>query len=205
MTTLSDIRGEIAGALRDSANTTWATGELDDLINQGIDEIADFYPKEIVQTLGTVSAGVFSYAASSFTKVYRIDIYSGTSYLGPFDHRFGDSRDDGWELHGGVLYLPINIPLATGYTVQAWGYGRYIQLSVSSSTTDLDASGLHALKTFVQMEALNQLVIDRAKFQQYQSNANATDATLLSIAQSANALSSRWRRQQQRLRRLRKV
>ena len=55
-TTLSDLQTQLARQLHDTSNTTWSVAELTDLINQGIDALADFYPKEIVQTVGTVSA-----------------------------------------------------------------------------------------------------------------------------------------------------
>ena len=127
MTTLADLRTSISRSLRDTSNLTWSVTEIDDLVNQGIDAIADFYPREIVQTLGTVSAGVSSYSATSFTRIYRLDIYSSAgTYLGEFSHGFGDA-DSGWELHGGVLYMPPNITLDTGNTLKAFGYGRYVQ------------------------------------------------------------------------------
>src|SRR5690242_14557825 len=75
-TTLSDLQTQLARQLHDTSNTTWSVAELTDLINQGIDALADFYPKEIVQTVGTVSAGVTSYAASSFENIYRVAIYT---------------------------------------------------------------------------------------------------------------------------------
>ena len=204
MATLSDLRTTVARRLRDSSNTTWTTAELDDLINQAIDEIADFYPREIVTTIGTVSAGVVSYAASSYTNIYRLDIYtSAGSYRTTFPHGIGGANS-GWELHGGIVYLPPSYSYTAGDTLKAWGYGRYVQLAASTSTTDLDQSGIWALVSYCQAEGLQQLVNDRAKFQQWQSNTNNTDVTALALAQLASAAQNRWRRQQQRLRRMRK-
>jgi len=205
VTTLSQLEVRLATKLRDSANATWSTAELDDLINAGIDAVSDVRPREIVQTVGTVSANVFTYDASAFDRIYRLDIFSSAgSYLGSFEHMFGDSRDGGWETHGGVLYMPINIPLATGYTLQAFGYGPHIQLSTGSSTTDMSVAEINAMLIFAQAEAMTGLVTDRAKYQQFQANSNATDATLLGVAQAASALQARWQRERQRLRRVRK-
>lgn len=206
MTTLADLQATIGGALRDSAHSTFSTSALSDLINQGIDAIADFYPKEIVQAISVSADPVHpGYDASDFTSIFRIDLYDDTTYRGSLEHLFGNDAEGGWELHAGVLSFPPSLTVSiSAYTVRAWGYGRYIQLSASSSTTDLDASGIHALKAFCQMEAFGQLMSDRMKFQQWQANSNSSDVTMLALAQAQSAAVNSWRRQQQRLRRVRK-
>jgi hypothetical protein len=205
MATLSDLRTYVSRDLRDTGNTTWSTGEIDDLINQGIDELASFYPKEIVSTVGTVSAGVVSYAASSYTNIYRIDQYSGTTFMGSLAHGVGEGPDSGWELHAGVLWLPPTYPPPAGYTLRAYGYGAYTQLAASSSVTDLDTSGQWAVRIFAQVEGLFHLINDRAKFKQWQTDPQNTDVGLLALNQMYGAASSRWARQVQRLRTIRKL
>jgi hypothetical protein len=205
MATLSDLRTYVARDLRDTTNATWSTSELDDRINQGIDALSQFYPKQIVSTFATVSAGVSSYAASSFTNIYRIDTYDGTTYMGTMPHGVGEGPDSGWELHAGVVWMPPTYPVPTGYTLRAFGYGGYIQLSASTQTTDLDTSGIFAVRTFVQVESLAQLIADRAKFQQWQVDSNNTDVTALGLAQLYGGATSRWAREVQRLRTLRKL
>jgi hypothetical protein len=204
--TLSDIRTQVARDLRDSSNNTWSTTELNDLINQGLDALADFYPLEIVSTFATVSSGVFSYSASSFTNVYRVDIYSSAgSYTGTLPAGIGDGPDSGWELHGGVIYLPPNWTLDAGSTLTAFGYGRYIQLSADTSTTDADTAGVNAVRIFCQAEAFGRLLADRAAFQQWQASPGNTDTTLLGLSQVAFSWRRRWQEEQRRLRRLRKL
>ena len=205
MTTLADLETTVARRLRDSGNATWTLPELADLINQGIDEIADFYPREIVQTIGTVSAGVISYAVSSYTNIYRLDIYtSAGSYKDTMPAGIGGANS-GWEMHGGVLYLPPAYSYTTGDTLRAWGYGRFTQLATSTSVTDLDQSAIWALVTYCQAEGLTQLVDGRANFQQWQANSNNTDVTPDSIARLARGAQDRWRASQRRLRRMRKT
>lgn len=205
MATLSDIRTTVARRLRDSTNAVWTTAELNDLINEGIDEIADFYPREIVTTLGTVSAGVVSYSASSYSSIYRLDIYSSAdSYLDTMPVGIGGANS-GWELHGGVVYLPPSYGYTAGTTLKAWGYARYVQLSADTSVTDLDQSGIWALVSFCVAEGLAQLVDGRANFQQWQANANATDLTAQGLQSLASQALTRWRLQQKRLRRMRKT
>jgi len=205
MTTLSDLETRLASELRDAAHNTWSVAELDYLINQGIDAVADFYPKDIVQTIGTVASGTTSYAITSFTNIYRLDVYtSGGSYRGEILNRIGPANS-GFETHGGVLYIPPAYSYPAGDTLQAWGYGRYIQLSVSSSTTDMDVSAINAVMVFAVAEAYGRLISDRTQFQQWQSNTTGTDVTALGLAQLASAARNRWREERNRLRRMRKV
>jgi len=204
MATLADLRTRLSMELRDTGNDTWSVAEVDDLINQGIDALADVYPKEIVQTIGTISAGVLSYAASSYSRVYRLDLYtSAGSYRTEIPHGYG-SANSGWELHGGVIYLPPSYAYPTGDTIRAFGYGRYVQLSAATQTTDLASEGIYAVLVFAQSEAYSRLISDRVKFQQWQANSNATDTTALGLAQVATASARRWEAEQRRLRRLRK-
>lgn len=204
MTTLAQIEVMVSRDLRDPTNVTWGTSEVDDLINQGIDALADINPKEIVQTIGTVSAGVISYSVSSFSNIYRLDIFtSAGSYRDTLPHGIGGANS-GWEMHGGILYLPPAYTFNAGDTLKAWGYGRYIQLSASSSTTDLSSEGLWAVRVFCQAEGFGRLIADRTQFQQWQDLPGNTDVTALALAQLAGAARSRWRDEQRRLRRMRK-
>lgn len=205
MTTLADLQTSLAIDLRDTGNATWNTSELTRLINKGTDALADFYPKEIVQTLGTIAAGVNSYAASSFTSISRVDIYTSEgSYRTEMARAHGDGANSGWELHAGALHIPPSVAWTDGDTLRAFGYGRYIQLSASTQTTDVPAEGLWAVHTFAVGEAYRRLIANRVAFQQWQTNSNNTDARLLDIASVAGQMTQEWRREQQRLRRLRK-
>lgn len=205
MATLSDLRTYVARDLRDTGNDTWSVAELDDLINQGIDELASFYPREIVSNFATVSAGVVSYAASSYTNIYRIDTYSGSTFMGTLSHGVGEGPDSGWELHAGVIWLPPTFTLPAGYVLRGFGYGAYVQLSASTQTTDLDSTGIWAVRMFAQVEAFAHLIADRAKYQQWQTDSNNTDVTPLALAQLYNSSLGRWARQVRRLRKVRKL
>lgn len=204
MATLSDMRTEVSRKLRDTSNEIWTTTEVDDAINQGIDALAAFYPREIVSNFATVAAGVQSYAASSFTNIYRIEQYSGTTFKGVIPHGIGGG-DSGWESHGSVIYLPAGYTFTTGYVLRAYGYGAYVQLSASTQTTDLDTSGQWAVKVFAQVECISALLNDRVKFQQWQVDTNSTDVTLLALTQTYNSLRSKWNGERQRLKRMRKL
>lgn len=204
MTTLSDLETKLARALRDTAHGTWSTDELDDLINAGILAVSDVAPREIVQTVGTVAAGVNSYSASSFSYVYRVDIYTASGELYGTIPCETDGPDSGWQFHGGVVYLPPNWLPPDGSTVQAWGYGAYIQLAVSSSTTDLSARAMVAVVLFGQIEGYGRLIADRAAFGQWQAEPDNRDTTLLALNQTYFSLRRRWEAEQRLLRRMRK-
>jgi hypothetical protein len=205
MATLSDIRTTVARGLRDASFDTFTVSEVDDLINQGIDALADVYPKEIVSSVGTVAASVFTYSVSSFTNIYRIDVHDSLDvYRTEIPHAF-EGRNSGWETHAGVLYLPPAWPLTAGDTLRAFGYGRYVQLAAATATTDLDASGIWAVGVFAQAEGYGRLLTDRVLFAQWQAQPGNTDVTALALNQLTYAKQQRWVAEQRRLRRMRKL
>lgn len=208
-TLLSDLITDVSRDLRDTGNAVWSTSEITDLINQGIDALGEFYPKE-VQDYGTVVivAGTFTYALpSGFSSIYRIDVWSTSdSYKSVLDHtRPYDGPNSGWDLHNSVLYLPPSLPLLGGDKLRIFGYGPWTQLAATSSTTDLDTSGIWAVRVFCQAEAFQRLVASRADFQQWQVASNNTDvsaAVMMSMAVQARA---RWTEQKHRIRKYRKT
>lgn len=204
MATLSDLRTEVSRKLRDTTNTTWSTTEVDDAINQGIDALAAFYPREIVSDVATIAAGTRTYSVSSFTNIYRIEQWSGTTFKGIIPHGVGGG-DSGWETHANVLYLPAGYTYTTGYVLRAYGYGAYTQLSASTQTTDLDTSGQWAVKVYAQIECVSALLNDRVAFAQWQVDTNSTDVSLLALTQTYNSLRSKWASERQRLKRMRKL
>ena len=206
MATFSDLKTYVARDLRDTGNDVWSTDELGDLINQGIDAIADVRPKEIVQTIGTVAAATYTYAASDYEKVYRLDIYTAAgSYDGELPEYTGDGADSGYQLINGVVYLPVGYPLTVGDTLRAFGYGRYVQLSADTATTDLSQSLIWALRVFCQSEAFGRLLADRSTFQQWQSTPGNTDVTATGLAQLYLTARRRWQEERARIRRMRRV
>lgn len=205
MATLADLRTYVARDIRDPSFGTFSATEVDDMVIQGIDALADVYPKEIVTTIGTVAASVFTYGVSTFSNIYRLDIYTSTgSYRATMPHAY-EGPDSGWETHANVLYLPPNWRLTAGDTLRAFGYGRYIALSAATQTTDLDASGIWAVRVFAQAEAYSRLLMDRALFTQWQSQPGNSDTTALALNQVAFAAQRRWSAELRRLRRMRKL
>ena len=207
MATLADLRTYVSRDLRDASNTTFTTTEVDDLVNQGIDALADVYPKEIVSVVGTVATNVYTYPVTDYTNIYRVDIHdpaSSPTYQAEVPHAY-EGRNSGWETHAGVLYLPPNWPLTAGRWIRAFGYGRYVQLSASTQTTDLDSSGIWAVRVFAQSRGFARLLMDRALFSQWQAQPGNTDTTAIALNQLAYSAKQDWAAERQRLRRVRKL
>lgn len=207
MTTLSTLITNVSGDLRDSSNTTFSTAEVTDLINRGISMMETVYPREIWSSATTISAGVYTYSLpTGMTSPYRVDIYTDAgSYSSTLARSFGEGPNTGWEVHNSILYIPPDLTLTAGYTLHVFGYGGYTQLAASSDTTDLDTVGEWALRLFCQTEALSLLLVDRAKFQQWQADSNNTDITAIGVAQLYQISQRRWDREVSRLRRMRKT
>ena len=71
--------------------------------------------------------------------------------------------------------------------------------------TDLDNLGIVAVRTFVRYMALQQLTVDRAKFQQWSQTPGNSDITPLSLSSEVQVYRQIWKDQQSDLRVVRKV
>lgn len=208
MTTLSDLRTTISAALRDSANGTFTTAEVNAMVNQGIDAIAAFYPQEVADYSLTISASVFTYAIpSSINHVYRVDIFtSADSYRTtvPKAIEVTEGPNSGWEQHGGVLFLPPSYFYTSGDKIKLFGYGGYAQLDADNDVTDLDQSAIWALVAFCQNKAFGRLAMDRGLYTQWQTESGNSDVSMAALAQARQQARQEWRDETSRLRRMRK-
>jgi hypothetical protein len=208
VTTLASLEATISAALRDSSNATFTTTEVDALINQGIDAISAFYPKEVIDYTLTVSASAFSYTVpSTVSHIYRVDIWtSANTYRTtlPKANEVTEGPNSGWEFHGGILYFPPSYTYTAGDKIKLFGYGGFLQLSASSSTTDLDVSAIWALVAFCQNKAFGRLSMERGLFQQWQTQSGNSDVSMAALVQARAQARQEWRDEMVRLRRMRK-
>lgn len=210
-TTFASLLSSLRLSLRDPNGTTWSDAQLGELINRGIDAIGEVYQSETVQQTAftqPVSGSVFSVALSTVAWPVRVDVYdSSGKYRETVRPSSGDGPDSGWEVHGGILYLPTRYVLATD-TGTLWivGYGAWDQINtaVTSSTTNLDTTAQNAVKVYVEAEALTMLTFDRAQYQQWQVSSGSSDISALGMNNLAMAAQQRWRQEKNRIRRLRK-
>jgi hypothetical protein len=210
-TTFSSLLTSLRLSLRDPNATTWSDAQLGELVNRGIDAIGSVYPCELVESVAftqPVSGAVFSSALSSVTWPVRVDIYDASGkYRETVRPSSGDGPDSGWEVHGGILYLPTRYVLATDTgTMKVFGYGNWTQINTAqtSSSTNLDTTAQNAVKVFVEAEALTMLTFDRAQYQQWQVSSGSSDISALGMNNLALAAQQRWRQEKNRIRRLRK-
>jgi hypothetical protein len=207
--TLSTLRTSVRSDLRDTAGATWTDTEINDLINSGIDWINGFYPKDAIQTTAytqPISGELFSVALTSVNWPFRVDVYtSGGQYQETLWPNSGDGPDSGWDVHNSILFFPPHYTLPDNGTLRIFGYTGFVQLSSNTSTTDMDTTALNAMRVWVQAEAFNRLLSDRVAFQQWQVQSGNSDVSALSLNQIAFSNQARIRREETRLRRMRRL
>lgn len=211
-TTFASLLSSLRLSLRDPNGTTWSDAQIGELINRGIDAVSGVYPFETVDSVAftqPVTGSVFSVALTTVNWPIRVDVYDGNGkYRETINPTAGDGPDSGWEIHGGVLYMPTRYALPTDQgTLKVVGYGDWSQINTAqtSSVTNLDITAQNAVKVFVEAEALSMLTFDRAQFQQWQVGSGNSDVTALGMNNLAMSAQQRWRQEKVRIRRFRKL
>lgn len=206
---LTTLRTSVRSDLRDTAGATWTDTEINDLVNSGIDWLNGLYPKEAIQTTAytqPISGELFSVALTAVNWPFRIDIYTdGGQYRETLWPSTGDGPDSGWEVHNNTLFLAPHYVLPDTGTMRIFGYTGFVQLSSNTSTTDMDVSAIAGMRVWVQAEAFNRLLSDRVAFQQWQVQSGNSDVSALSLNQIALSNQARIRREETRLRRMRRL
>jgi hypothetical protein len=198
-------------SLRDPNATTWSNLQLGELINRGIDAVGDIYQYETIQTTSftqPIVGTVFSTALTTVTWPIRVDVYATNGqFRETVNPSSGDGPASGWEVHGGILYMPTHYRLAAeSGTLNIVGYGAWTQIDTSqtSSITNLDTTAQNAVKIYVEAEAFTMLTFDRAQYQQWQVSSGSSDISALGMNNLALAAQQRWRQEKNRIRRFRK-
>jgi hypothetical protein len=207
--TLTQLRTSVRSDLRDPNGATWSDTEVNDLINSGIDWVSGFYPNEAIQTVAytqPISGAVNSVALSAVSWPFRVDVYdSSGQYRESLLPSSGDGPDSGWEVHSGIIFFPPHYTLPSPGTLKIFGYAGYVQLSSNTATTDMDTSAISSIRVWAQAEAFNRLLSDRVAFQQWQVQSGNSDVSALSMNQIALSNQARVRREEARLRRIRRL
>jgi len=77
--------------------------------------------------------------------------------------------------------------------------------SSDSTTSNLDTTALNAVRVWAQAEAFSRLLSDRVAFQQWQVQSGNSDVSALSMNQIALSNQQRVRREETRLRKMRRL
>jgi hypothetical protein len=207
------LRASVSRDLRDPANKTFQQPEVLDLINLAIVEVSRIYPKEEVQELAVDQDGQKAFLTDA-QSVFRVELMrDGVPYGVIRTSGLLSNAEDGWDLHGGVLWLP-------GYaasrliaeelpTVRVWGYWPrdLVDLDEGSGTevVDVDAEAEFAIRSVASLNGYQRLQNERGLFQQWLTNTGNQDVSPNQLAQIADMYGARWREQRNRLRTLQRT
>jgi len=111
--------------------------------------------------------------------------------------RGGDNSEAGWDYWDGSLHIPYRtlqvVDPATTY-LRVWGYAPYDLLAYATQTADLSDEAEEAVLTYVRVEALSRLVLERDLFTQWQTRQGNTDVSPASLMNSLAMAREDWRR-----------
>jgi len=105
--------------------------------------------------------------------------------------------ETGWDFWDGSLHIPYKtlqvVDPATTY-LRVWGYAPYDRLTYATQTADLSDEAEEAVLTYVRVEALSRLVLERDLFTQWQTRQGNTDVSPASLMNSLAMAREDWRR-----------
>lgn len=209
----SDIRAGVSRDLRDPDNKTFTTQEVDDLVNQAIVEVGRVYPKQDVVEMAVTDDGQRQFT-TDVTSLFRVELVKdGVVFYGvPRVSNMLTAAEDGWDLHGGILWMPEfaaqRLVVADSPTVRIWGYWRRDTFATADPDTtvfDGDAEAEFAVRTYALLLGYQRLQNDRILFQQWLTNTGNTDVSPNQLGGTADMYMSQWRELRNRLRGLQRV
>jgi hypothetical protein len=207
------LRASVSRDLRDPANKTFQQPEVLDLINLAIVEVSRIYPKEEVQELPVDQDAQKAYLTDA-QSLFRVEVMRDGSPRGvPRATSTLSTAEDGWDLHGGVLWLPYfaaaGLVAEDNPTVRIWGYWPrdLVDLDDASGTeaVDVDAEAEFAVRSVASLNGYQRLQNERGLFQQWLTNTGNQDVSPNQLAQIADMYGARWREQRNRLRTLQRT
>ncbi len=202
--TLETLRTAIARDLHDSNYTAFSSVEITDLINMGIAELNRLTPMEYLDDVAFI-ASTYSYALDeTVDDIFRVEMWRDGGYWGTVP-RIGDESNTGWEFYGGTLLLPTSLSFDSDEdTLRLWGYSIRDPLLEEEDVAQINLEGEMVIRSYCQFTCFQRLVMSRALFQQWQTNANNTDVSPTQLLGMANVYASEWRALRNRVRRIRR-
>lgn len=199
--TLAQLEVMLADDIRDAG--TFDETDLIRLINDGIVEINRVYPLHVVDTIALAQGT--TYYGTRFSDIYRVEVWSGSDFVGLIPSGDGNGPYTGWNLYTRTLYIPPNLvgtEMFAAYenlSMQVAGYAKR-QLGDVATKTDpleLDPEAALGVRWFAQYRAFQMLMSDRSLYKQWQGQSNNSDVSmpmLLNLVQTASQMWERHRR-----------
>jgi len=179
------------------------------MIKWGTQEVSRVRPQETYETASYTAPAVgafFTIDTLTLDAVYRVDAYNSAGKLlltVPFSQV--SEANGGWDFIGGKLHMPQYFVLPNNCTLRVFGYKKYTQPTIDSSSIELDDDGVNAVRAWVQKEAMFMLISDRVRFQQWAVASGASDTNSIQLAQLYSAADRRWDQMSKAIRRIRKT
>jgi hypothetical protein len=199
------LRASISRDLHDTDNRAFSTSEVNDLINGGIAELNRLVPKEARVDIPLV-ANTHTYDLSdTIDDIFRVELWRvGWSY-NTLKRHDGDEMQSGWDYFNTILYLPPAMDFdADQDTLTVWGYSKRDPLLSDDEVLDADLDGENVIRAYAQFTCFQRLIMSRALFQQWQTDANNTDVSATQLLGMASVYANEWRSLRSRVRRLRR-
>lgn len=214
MSTLSELRSQVARDLRDPDHKTFLADHVDDLINAGIEEVSRVYPREVIAALaastGTTTYDLTSIVTGRVVDIWRLELWrNSVFYMGiPRAADPDEGSQQGYDAYAEDLAIPVGVANAIVTAtdeLRVWGYAEYDQLGADAQQSQLDVSGEWAVRRYSRASAFELMQADRSQFAQWQAASQNTDVTTNQLTQMVALYRAEWDAYRGRLRRMRRT
>jgi hypothetical protein len=196
----------VSSDLRDPTNTTFLVPEVNELLNEGINEVSRVYPLEVMETVN-IQTGIADYPVD-FEEVFRVEWFREGTYQATIpSNQSDDSAQGGFDLFAGSLHIPwARIPYFDELTdsLRLWGYQSRTQLDAEGEIFEGDADAEFGVRTYAVLTGYQRLLNSRALYQQWTMDSVNTDMGPRWIMEAANSYERQWQRIRQQLRLMRR-
>lgn len=202
---LSQLRTNVARDLRDPTFAAFSVAELNDYINNGIAELNELHPVEVVLHIVDIA----SFADLGLDSIFKV---VSSTVVGVGEDIIPPNNDEtlypnGWTYFAGDLILPAW--MMPWYSTQfdagtialtIYGYGRRDPV-----TNDTDVAAFasnteeQAVRQFARWRGLDALSGDRRLFQQWQTQANNSDVSPTQLANMEMNAGGEWAQTRRRI------
>ena len=222
MTSLTQLKTDLARDLSDPDSNTFSDAVLGDLINAGLADIGRIAPQPYQEDI-TVTADTLTYdLASAYfaepnrdVEVVRVEVWDETTTpmkfvarLTPAATQYANQSDAGWKVWNGTLYLTnsMEAALVVGqHLLRVWGYAPYPALTDDTDTVDLPSALEQALREYGQSRGYARLQNSRALFTQWQTASNNSDVSFGQLLSLKSEASQQWERRRRQLYEMREM